>query len=261
MRAWVPQFAHGGNPGRARPGNSRTVALRSRFDSLTHENKFCRRETIRSARFRPHSIMNTSSPGSVDWEARYVAGDTPWDQHSTAHALDRVLREWRIAPTRVLEMGCGTGENAVLLARRGFTVTAVDLVPRAIDRARARSAEAGVQIDFRVGDFRHLSDLGSPFPFVFDSGLYHCVRREALDDLLHFLGRITQPGSLWLTLAGNANETQPAEKGPPRVRAAELCAELEPMFALVELRETHFEAADQTNGWHPLAWSALLRRR
>lgn len=205
--------------------------------------------------------MSTTLPGSLDWNARYLSGDTPWNQHSTLHALDRVLREWRIGPGRVLEMGCGTGANAVHLTRRGYAVTAFDLAPRAIDLARTRAAQAGVRIDFRVADFRQLPDLGLSFPFVYDSGLYHCVRREALDDLLAFLGRTTQPGSLWLTLAGNANETQPGEKGPPRVRAAELCAELEPMFELVELRETHFEAAEQPNGWHPLAWSALLRRR
>ena len=158
-------------------------------------------------------------------------------------------------------MGCGTGSNAIHLARREFQVTAFDLAPRAIEQAVARAAQAGVSVDFRVADFRQLTDLGAPFPFVCDSGLYHCVRRDMLGDLLSFLERVTQPGSLWLTLTGNANEPQPGEKGPPRVRASELCAELEPLFAVVELRETHFEAADRENGWHPLAWSALLRRR
>lgn len=66
---------------------------------------------------------------------------------------------------------------------------------------------------------------------------------------------------MWLTVTGNANEPRPGERGPPRVRASELCAELEPLFALVELRETHFQAADGPDGWHPLAWSALWRRR
>ena len=199
--------------------------------------------------------------GSPDWNVRYASGDTPWDRHSTSHALDRVLEEWKIRPCRVLEMGCGTGGNALHLARRGFAVTAFDLAPRAIEQAVARAGQAGVSVDFRVADFRQLTDLGAPFPFVCDSGLYHCVRRDMLGDLLSFLERVTQPGSLWLTLTGNANEPQPGEKGPPRVRASELCAELEPLFAVVELRETHFEAADRENGWHPLAWSALLRRR
>jgi len=105
------------------------------------------------------------------------------------------------------------------------------------------------------------ASFGDPFPFVFDSGLYHCVRPDMLGAWLAFLEGVTQPGSLWLTLTGNANEPQPGDHGPPRVRASELCAELEPLFELVELRETQFQAVDDANGWHPLAWSALLRRR
>lgn len=200
-------------------------------------------------------------PGPPDWNARYQAGDTPWDCHSTTHALDRVLREWKLQPCRVLEMGCGTGVNAIHLARRGFEVTAFDLAPQAIERARTRAAQAGATVDFRVADFRQLADLGAPFPFLCDSGLYHCVRRDLLTDFLDFLERVTAPGSLWLTLTGNANEPRAGEQGPPRLRASDLCVELEPRFALVELRETHFEATSAPDGWHPLAWSALWRRR
>jgi SAM-dependent methyltransferase len=199
--------------------------------------------------------------GPVDWNARYVQGDTPWDRHSTVHELDRVLAEGWVGPGRALEMGCGTGRNALHLARAGFDVTAFDLAPRAIELAREHARRAALQVDFRVADFRHLPDLGTPFPFLFDSGFYHCVRKELLRDLLAFLERVTRPGSLWLTLAGNANDPQPPGKGPPRLRASELCAELEPLFAVVELRETRFEAGTADPADHPLAWSALLRRR
>ena len=199
-------------------------------------------------------------PPTPDWFARYAQGETPWDRHSSGHELDRVLREWNIEPCRVLDMGCGTGDNAIRLARQGFEVTAFDLVPRAIDLALEKSRPLALNLQFRVADFRRLN-LVEPFPFVFDSGLYHCVRRELLGDWLAFLEKVTLPGSLWLTLTGNANEPQAVDHGPPRVKASELCAELEPLFELIELRETHFEAAEDRDGWHPLAWSALLRRR
>lgn len=204
---------------------------------------------------------STEAPKPVDWKARYANGDVPWDRHSAAHVLDRVLREWQIRPCRALDMGCGTGTLSVRLAREGFQVSAFDLVPRAIEMAKEKAQRHGVTVDFWVADFRAWSGAVSPFPFVFDSGLYHCVRREWLGDWLTFLGRVTEPGSLYLTIAGNDNETKPAGQGPPRVRASEMCAELEERFALIELRETHFEASDPTDGWHPLAWSALWRRR
>jgi SAM-dependent methyltransferase len=195
-----------------------------------------------------------------DWFSRYAQGETPWDRHSSGQALDRVLREWQIRPCRVLDMGCGTGDNAIRLARQGFEVTAFDLVPRAIDLALEKSRPLALNLEFRVADFRRLNPV-EPFPFVFDSGLYHCVRRELLRDWLAFLERVTQPGSRWLTLTGNANEPRAVDQGPPRVRASELCAELEPLFELIELRESRFEPTDDREGWHPLAWSALLRRR
>jgi SAM-dependent methyltransferase len=203
----------------------------------------------------------TADRGSVDWHARYARNDIPWDHHSPIHALDRVLREWSIPPSRALEMGCGTGTGAIHLARLGFNVTAFDLVPSAIEQATAKARAAGSYIDFRAGDFRLLAHLGDPFPFLFDSGFYHCVRRGLLPDLLVFLKRVTHPGSLWLSLIGNANDPRPADQGPPRMTAIELCQELEPLFALVELRETHFRSTESANGPHPLAWSALLRRR
>jgi hypothetical protein len=112
-----------------------------------------------------------------------------------------------------------------------------------------------------VADFIRVPDLGPPFPFVFDRGFYHIARQVDLTAFQRLLQSVTEPGSLWLTLAGNANDTAPVEGGPPRVRAAEICDELEPLFALVQLREFRFDANIKGNPGRPLAWSALLRRR
>lgn len=199
-------------------------------------------------------------PDKPDWNTRYVQGDTPWERGLPSRELGRVLDEWQIAPCRALEMGCGTGSDAVYLAGRGFDVTAFDLAPLAIERAAARAGQAGVTLKLLAGDYRSLADLGPPYAFVFDAGFYHCVRREGLGDLLAFVERITRSGSLWLSLLGNANDPQPQDRGPPRLGAAELCGELEPLFALVQLREIHFEST-QLDARRPLAWSALWRRR
>lgn len=70
------------------------------------------------------------------------------------------------------------------------------------------------------------------------------------------------PGGHYLTLAGNANDPEPADGGPPRVHAHDLCSELSPLFDLVQLREFRFDGVI-TNGraLTPLAWSGLFRRR
>ena len=84
-----------------------------------------------------------------DWNTRYVEGDLPWDSGLASRELRRVLDETGIAPCRALELGCGTGTNAIELARRGFDVTAVDCAPRALEIAQRKATAAGVTVNWR----------------------------------------------------------------------------------------------------------------
>ncbi len=197
-----------------------------------------------------------------DWDQRYTAGETPWDSGQPSNQLLRVLDAQRIAPCRMLELGCGSGTNAIALARRGFQVTAVDVSKVAIERAQQKAQAAGVNIEFHVADIAALPPLGPPFDFVFDRGVYHHMRRASLAVFLDVLARTTRSGGLYLTLAGNANEARPQEEGPPQVHEEEMCRELSPLFELVELREFRFDGVViEGHPVEPLAWSALWRRR
>jgi len=200
--------------------------------------------------------------GPPDWENRYQQGDTPWITQQPSRELARVLEEYEIPRGRALELGCGDGVNAVFLARQGFDVSAVDVSPTAIQQARGLADRAGVSVDFQVADVKALNGLSSPFDFVFDRGLYHVVRQADLAGLLQSLERVTTSGSMYLTLAGNANEDTPTdEPGPPRVSAEEICRELAPLMELVQLREFRFDASPRREApYRPLAWSALFRR-
>ena len=201
-------------------------------------------------------------PSSIDWNARYLTADTPWDSGEPSQELARILSEGWVQPCRALEMGCGTGTNAVFLATQGFEVTALDLAGPAVEQARARAARAGVRVRFLQADVLAPPELGPAFPFVFDRGVYHHVREVDLDRFLEFLARVCEPGGFYLTLAGNANEPAPAEGGPPRVHAHEISLELAPLFDLVQLREFRFDGVCiQGREVRPLAWSALLRRK
>jgi SAM-dependent methyltransferase len=197
-----------------------------------------------------------------DWNQRYAQHNTPWDTGRPSSELTRILREFEFQPGRVLELGCGTGTNAIFLAQEGFDVTAVDVSPLAIDEARVKVRAAGVGARLLVADLLQLPELGPPFAFVFDRGVYHAVRRENLPGFLDTLNRATAAGGLYWTLAGNANQTGRAEGGPPRVSAEELCRELGLLMDLVQLRETRFdEIVVENRPERPLAWSALFRRK
>ncbi len=195
-----------------------------------------------------------------DWNQRYIESNTPWDSGRPSSELQRVLDEFQLPAGRVLELGCGTGTNAIYLATRGFEVTAVDISEEAVGRARQKATEASVAVDFHCADATQLPELGEPFPFVFDRGVYHVLRRNALQPFLNTLARVSAVGGHYLTLAGNANDRERQEEGPPRVSAADLCAELAPLFDLVQLREFYFDEVEiEGQTLRPLAWSALSR--
>jgi len=198
----------------------------------------------------------------INWNDRYSARQTPWDSGKPSRELERAINESGIRPSHLLEIGCGTGTNAIHLTQRGFTVTAVDVSPLAIEQARAKANQAGVQIDFRVADVLS-ADLGESFDFVFDRGVYHHLRTVDLFGFLTALSRLTEAGGHYLTLAGNANDRHtPPEGGPPVVRTAEICTELASLFDLVQLREFTFDGVVvDGRAITPLAWSALFRRR
>ena len=208
--------------------------------------------------------MKKSAMDPFNWNERYANKDAPWDSGEPSRELGRILDQGLVKPGSALELGCVTGTNAVFLAQKKFDVTAFDLSPLAIEQASARAKAARVAPKLAVGDVLKLPDLGAGgFDFVFDRGVYHHLRSVDLWGFLKTLDRVTRAGTLYLTLAGNANECRPpGVEGPPQVHAHDLCKELAPLFDLVQLREFRFDGVViEGKPVTPLAWSALLRRK
>ncbi len=189
-----------------------------------------------------------------DWNHKYETGDTPWDSGLPSRELLRVLDEQDVSLGRALELGCGTGTNAVALAERGFDVTAVDCSPLALAAGKQKAAATGVNVEWIEADVQNFGQGMKPFDFVFDRGCYHCCRRIDLDSYLQTLENTTQAGSRVLILAGNANEQ--TEHGPPRVTEDDLRSELGGLFNVLQIREFRFEDPGGVEG--PLGWSTLL---
>jgi SAM-dependent methyltransferase len=192
---------------------------------------------------------------NLNWEDRYRTNDIPWDTGHPSSELRRVVAEDHVTPCAALEVGCGTGTNAVWLAQQGFDVTAVDISPLAIDRACAKAAAAGVAVRFIAGDLATAPEIMGPFDFFFDRGLYHIVRTLDLLGYLRTLERTLRAGALGLVLTGNARLPR---TGPPIVNEDEIRTELGPLFDILRLREIQFDPAD---GETHLGWSCLLRRQ
>lgn len=191
----------------------------------------------------------------AEMRQRYAQGDTPWDTGIPNSELVRVIEAGGLPGKRLLEIGCGTGTNAIELARRGYQVTAIDMVDLAVNRAREKARTAAVHVDLRVGDLT-TADLGTPYESLFDLGVYHGIRNRSLPEFLAALRRVSRPGTRWLSLSGNAKE--PLPNGPPVVTEEQFRSELGPTFRILEAREFRF---DLRPDFQPLAWSILMERR
>lgn len=219
-------------------------------------------ESSASLSVRPSGIprnVETCLVHQPHWDRQYLTGAaSPWDTERPSTELRRVLDERPVVPGATLELGCGTGTNAVWLAEHGFSVTAIDISRVAIRQAQEKAAARGVPVEFVVADLRRWEDLGGPYGFFFDRGCYHAVRRSDLDGYLHTLEKLTAQGAWGLVLAGNAKEPEDAI-GPPVVEEREIREEFGRLFEIVQLREFRFDAPREGEPRY-LAWSCVLRR-
>ena len=119
---------------------------------------------------------------SLAYRILYAIGFTPWEQMAHPQIANQIVNlfargeEGREPPFgRALDLGCGSGIWTVELARRGWQVTGVDLVLKALRRARIRAEEAEVEIDLVEGDVTDLGSagVGSGFELLLDFGCFH----------------------------------------------------------------------------------------
>lgn len=197
-----------------------------------------------------------------DWNSRYAEeGNQPWDTGAPDEHLVACVTAGQVTPSRTLEVGCGTGTNALWLAAHGFDVLGTDVAPLAIEKARAKLAAAGDaarRCRFEVVDFLAADPAGGPFDFVFDRGCFHIFDDDATR--AKFAARVAAllaPNGQWLSLIGST-EGPARDSGPPRRTVREVMAALEPVVEVVELRSIYFEALIETPA---KAWLCRARRR
>ncbi len=108
-----------------------------------------------------------------------------------------------LAPGRALDVGCGSGPDAVLLAKHGWQVTGVDIVDKALAEAKQRAADEGVEVQWVAGDVTKIAGLGLEpgFDLIYDFGCIHGLPDRARADTAAGLTELAAPGATLLVLA------------------------------------------------------------
>ena len=107
------------------------------------------------------------------FELKYLAGNPPWDTGISPPELLAYLQEHQSG--RSLDLGCGTGTNAITMAAKGWEVVGVDLSYLAIWAARRKARKNGWDILFKRGDVTQLNWIEIPFDLILDIGCYHAL--------------------------------------------------------------------------------------
>jgi len=194
-------------------------------------------------------------------------GTPPWDIGRPQATIVRLAEAGEITGS-VLDVGCGTGENALYLAERGIgenalylaergiQVVGVDAAPVAIERAEAKARDRGIGVEFLVWDAFRLAEFGRIFDTAIDVGLFHSFQDEERPVYAKNLHAVLEPGGRYVMLCWS--ERNEWGYGPRRVTKEEIRETFADAWTVDSIEDAAFETNEP--GWSIHAWLARITR-
>jgi SAM-dependent methyltransferase len=193
----------------------------------------------------------------LPWDASYRDGPAPWDTGDPQPAVVRLAAEGAFTGS-VLDAGCGSGENSLLIASLGLPVLGVDVAETALDMARAKASDRGLSADFVVADALNLRCLGRSFDTVLDCGLFHTFNADERPGYVASLASVTEAGATLRILC--FSDAGPGT-GPHPVSRAEMQAAFGPGsgWVIASLEPDRLQTRFHDEDGAP-AWRVTVRR-
>jgi SAM-dependent methyltransferase len=196
---------------------------------------------------------------SLVYRLLYLVGFTPWDSGRVPSELVELVEgEGALPAGRALDIGCGTGTQAVYLAGQGWAVTGIDAVEKPLRAARARAGASGVSVDWIRGSVARLANLGlTPgYELLFDRGCFHGLNAEEQASYASGVTQLAAPGATLLMMSFARNDVRVGPAGVDEPEIADTLADW-------EIRSSEDDSGPAPSG--PLAnvprhWYHLVRR-
>jgi cyclopropane fatty-acyl-phospholipid synthase-like methyltransferase len=162
-----------------------------------------------------------SARETEDFDALYAAGTPAWDIGRPQAAFAELAEQGRLVG-RVLDVGCGTGEHALMAAALGLDVTGIDAAPTAPAKATEKARTRGLTVRFLEWSALDLGSLGDQFDTALDCGLFHVFDDEDRPRFVDSLRATIPVGGRYYMLC--FSDRQPGDWGPRRISQSEIAA-------------------------------------
>ena len=182
-------------------------------------------------------------------------GEPPWDIGRPQNEIIQLEQAGEIVGS-VLDVGCGTGENALYLAAQKHEVWGIDFTPAAIKKAEQKAAQRNLHGMFLVLSVLELPTLGRTFDTVIDSGLFHVLSDEDRPIFVDNLAAVLHRGGTYFMLC--FSELEPGSYGPRRITQVEIRDSFRGGWHINYIRPATMENRVRSEGAH--AWLSSISK-
>jgi len=172
-------------------------------------------------------------------------GRPPWDIGRAQKEFVALEESGEIVGS-VLDIGCGTGDNALFYAAEGHEVWGIDATELAIRKAREKASARGLCVNFLVMDARDLLTLKRTFDTVTDSGFFHTLSDEGRQAYIANLAAVLPPGGRYFMLC--FSDREPQGYGPRRITQEEIRNSFSGEWVIRYIRPAVFESHTRAEG-------------
>jgi SAM-dependent methyltransferase len=188
------------------------------------------------------------------WDDLYDRQNTPWRSGGLTKATRRLLSTHPDG-RRLLEVGCGTGDDAIAIAKMGFDYHGIDVSEVAIRLAKETKNHS--TLDFACADFFQW-DAREPFHVIYEKGLFHGLAGTRQRN--RFIRRVASqltPNGVWISVCGSADQ-QHRRFPHGAIYLRDLVGPAEVYFEILEIQKANYGLADHSRDFP--AWHSAFRR-